>query len=445
MRIVFYNTKSNVYESAYSHYSYFPKRADVWDALALQYPQHEFILVSKLPGMYLLDVENGEVVHSPQNVRYVLVGENDSAEEMADLIWELAPAMAIAISTPSVPLDWSTLKDAIIAEKLEKKGIQTFAHTTFSAIAFFDKWRSHLALRETKFGVAKAIYIHSSLFWAEQTNARIETNVYKEYVLFRIAEMDFPVIIKDTVGAASLGIQVAHSFEHAQEILRGEASKSDVIVEELILGEQFGTEIHGAMRNYHVLPPFRFTMNEEGVTDPVKSVKFGPITDEKYHIPQLQESLRRLAEQFHFSGCAQVDLVFRDGKWYVIEVNPRWSGMTEMTAAAEGRTGFSVFAEAALGSSCDYTQWENLNYVVSFKTPALSAAEMERLCAFPNVKYSMQMAHTKPGREMQYCEVVYGGFKTKEELIEGLQALKAAFPTAIDDAVLQNTRQLAGM
>ncbi len=442
MRIVFYNTMSNVFESAYDHNTCYPTRGSEWDRLAQQYPQHEFILVSKLPGMYLLDMKDGNVVCKPKNVRYVLVEENNSVEEIADIIWNLAPAMAIAISTPSVPLDWSTLKDAIIAEQLEEKGIQTYAHTTFSAIAFFDKWRSHLALRETKFGVAKAIYIHSALFWVEKTNKKVENNVYKEYVFFRIKEMTFPVIIKDTVGAASLGIQIADSYEKAKEILLGEGTNSDVIVEELIRGEQFGTEIHGANRNYHVLPPFRFTMNEEGVTEPRYSIKFGPVTDEKYHIPQLQESLRRLAEQFNFSGCAQIDLVFRDNKWYVIEVNPRWSGMTTMTAASQGRNAFSVFLESALGSAVDYTDWKNLKYVVNFKIPSMDKDELQRLQAFDHVQFVMMISNTKPNINMHYGEVVYGGFDTKEELIFGLQSLQEAFPNTISPLVLQSAKQL---
>jgi len=443
MKIVLYNTTSNFFDSQFSTNTLLPRRADEWDKMAELYPEHEFILITKMPGSYLLDIKGNDIIRKSDKIKYIILGENDSAEEIAELIRDIAPAVAVAVSIPGFPLDWNTLKDAVIAEQLEKFGIKTVAHKVFTAIATFDKWRSHLALRELGFGVAKAVYVHNDLFWVEKDNPVIETNVYKEYILYRIKGMTFPVIIKDTVGAGSMGISIAESYEQAEEILTAEANDADLIVEELVQGEQFGTEIHGVKGKYHVLPPFSFSMNEEGITDPFQSVKFGPVTDKKYHIPQLQESLRRLAEAAEFAGCTQVDLVFHNDKWYVIEINPRWSGMTTTTAAAEGRSPFSIFIESAVGSDVDYSKWENLKYVLNFKIPALEDDELERLYAFPNVKYVMKSVYSRPGSEMQYCEVVYGGFDTKEELMDGLKSLRDAFPDDVSPLVIENAEKLS--
>ena len=38
--------------------------------------------------------------------------------------------------------------------------------------------------------------------------------------------------------------------------------------------------------------------------------------------------MERLWKTFGFSGSIQVDLVFAENKWHIIEINPRLSGMT---------------------------------------------------------------------------------------------------------------------
>ena len=80
---------------------------------------------------------------------------------------------------------------------------------------------------------AKGIYIHHELYIAEKKNKSISVNVYKEYVLYRIREMDFPVIVKDTLGAGSIGVTVMNSFEEVENFLDSDQNTSDVMVEEL--------------------------------------------------------------------------------------------------------------------------------------------------------------------------------------------------------------------
>lgn len=436
MRIVFYSTFSTLIAGGGSS-SYFPRRADAWDALAEQYPQHEFILVTAHPGLYLVDSDTSK---RSDKIKYVFIDEKHSSpEEIAELIKKQAPAVAVAISVPGMPIDWNFIKDAVIGEMLEKTGIKVVAHKVFTAMAFYDKWRSQIALRQFGFDYAKGIYIHNDQFRVEEKIPYFSNNVYKEYVLYRVSQFNYPIIIKDTIGAGSLGLQVAENFEQAKEVLTSDKNTSDLIAEEMIQGESFGTEIHGVEGHYHVLPPFIFSMNDEGVTDPLQSVKVGPVTSEKYNIPQLQESLRRLAEAFHFAGSAQVDLIFRDGKWCIIEVNPRWSGMTTTAAAAEGRNPLAIYAESAIGSEVDYSKWENLKYTLNFKIPATDDEILEKLNERDHVKFEMVV---KAG-ELQYCEVVLGGFDTKEEMLAELTAIKDEFPGLVSDIVVKNAHSLA--
>jgi len=444
MRIVLYNTSSRQLDAG-TDVTYFPSRADEWDKTAELYPEHEIIYVSITHGLYMLDLVNSEVVLKPQKVKYVLFEENKPIEEIAELIISLAPTVAIAATLTGSYTDWNPIKDALVAELLEKSGIKTIANKTSTAVTCFDKWQTHIALRELGFNVSKAVGINNKLFWQEKTDSRISANVYKEYVLHRIKELAFPVVIKRTVGTGSVDMMIAESFERAVEILNGETINFDVIVEEFLLGEHFGAEIHGIKGKYHVLPPFSLSINASGISDGHNNVKFGPVTNEKYNIPQLQETLRRLAETFEFAGCAQVDLVFHNDKWYIIEINPRYSGMTLTYAVSKSQSLFSIYIESVLGSAVDYSKWDNLKYALNFKVPATENEILASMYAIPNVESILKYVIVNPKEELPdvFSEVILGGFDTKEELMEGIRSLREVFPDVISPTVVEEAEKLS--
>lgn len=341
-------------------------------------------------------------------MKYVLLESGISAEKTAELIAEQKPDVAVAIASGAVPFDWVPIKTALIAEELQKRGISTVANNTLVSVAAFDKWRSNIMFRSFV-KAAKGIYIHHELYIAEKKNKSISVNVYKEYVLYRIREMDFPVIVKDTLGAGSIGVTVMNSFEEVENFLDSDQNTSDVMVEELIQGEQFGTEIHGIEGRYSVLPPIAFSVNKDGITDPA------------YHFEKVQEELLNMAQTLKFEGTVQVDLVYRNGEWFIIEINPRWSGMTTTTAAMEGRNPLAIFVDSILGTDKNYSMKRNLKYALNFKMKARTQEELVRLYENPHVDYIMQFETTVTGMEkINYCEVVISTDQGKEDILNVL-------------------------
>ena len=91
------------------------------------------------------------------------------------------------------------------------------------------------------------------------------------------------------------------------------------------------------------------------------------MTDPSYHFEKVQEELLNMAQSLKFEGTVQVDLVYRAGEWYIIEINPRWSGMTTTTAAMEGRNPLSIFVDSILGTDKNYSMKRNLKYALNFR------------------------------------------------------------------------------
>ncbi len=436
MKIVFYTTSSTFTEDRCAFY--LPTKADLWDELAERYPEHEIIVVFQEPSYFLIDRNKNGTIMQPKLARYVLIEETASTEEISQKIVALKPDVAIAISISSVPLDWNGLKDSAIAEILQSYGIKTIATPVETSMIFFDKWRTHQELRCRGYNVAKAMYVHNGLFFAERNQANIRNNVYRDCQLLQIQKLRYPVIIKPTTGSASFRTEIAQNFEVAKGKLCSKKNKGDVIVEEFIQGEQFGLEIHRVKDEYVCSPLFKLSVNSDGVVDPMKNIKFGPITDEKYECSQLQNVLIQLAKELEFPVITQVDVIFKDNSWYIIEINPRWSGMTETIAASQGRNSFSILLNSVVCSKIDYSNTVNFKNVVSFKIPELNEDILKSLYAKPFVKVISDF----PLGKSAYREIIIGGQSTKEELITDIQELSREFPHVIDSDIITKVKNL---
>ena len=439
MRIVVYSTSSNQVGAAKQ--IMIPSCADSWDYVAGLYPEDEIIyVINGSSGVGTDTDEHGNIINPPGKVRFIVLDRMSSVDEFVDQISALNPDVVVSLSDMGLP-DWNSIKDGLIGEELEAKGIHTIFNRTFTSIAAFDKWRTHIVLDINGFSFARGIYVHHNLLWEEKTNPAVLNNVYKEYILKRISRnFNYPLIMKDTTGAGSMGIKVLKNYEEAEAAVLDPDTNADFMVEEMIIGEQFGCEVHGTEGQYSVLPPFQFSTNSEGVTEPMKSVKFGPVTDPAYHIPELQKEIRRMAEVFHFGPTAEVDLAFRDGKWYVIEINPRFSGMTKACAIMEQRNPYQIVIDPAEGVFKDYSDPKNCKYTISFKSFKVSEENISEIYKQEHVKNIWYVS----GYLASFVEIVLGGFDSAEEIIPCMNSLNQKFPGLVDPGVIEHAQSVIG-
>ena len=158
---------------------------------------------------------------------------------------------------------------------------------------------------------------------------------------------------------------------------------------------------------------------------------------------KVQEELLNMAQSLKFEGTVQVDLVYRAGEWYIIEINPRWSGMTTTTAAMEGRNPLSIFVDSILGTDKNYSMKRNLKYALNFKMKARSQEDLIRLYGNPHVDYIMQLETSVAGMEkINYCEVVISTDQEKEDILNILNELEEEFPGLVSDDVKANAGEL---
>lgn len=439
MKIALFSSNSNHFDGSKISTKTLPTCKEQLDKLTQDFPEHEFVIVTQLPGTFLLDLDKDSIKEKSERIKYVIIEKNTSYEDFAQKIIEEKVDIAIAVTFWVEPFDWLCIKDGMIANILQKNGIKAIAHSPEVGIDCFDKFRTHLLMEKIGLNVAKAVYVHHWLFICAGTKGVVKENVYAECVLEQIKNLHYPIIIKDTVGLSSYGMQVVETFEEAKQFLYSKRNSSDRIVEELIQGEQFGTEIHGTNGNYNILPPLMFSVNKYGITSPKQSIKVGPVISEKYRINDLKKSLLILAEQLNFSGIAQVDLVFSENKWFIIEINPRISGMTSTYAVSEGKSIPKIAVESALNQ----TKECNLKKVMNFKLPIMSEEMMLKIKSFPFVEYVCQIENyaATQKREVGYSEIIISA-ENFEGLFENLKKIKSAFPEIIEEVFYRNAENL---
>ena len=438
-KVVMYSSNSKR-RSKDSNCLVFPKWSKLWNQLADEYSDCDIYLVVQLNGRYFLDIYDGELINPPQDIHLEILDMEAGLDEFVEKITELKPDVAIAMPGPVSGLDWNGLRDASIAQELNERGIKAICYPLKSAEICFDKWLTHQFLEENGFNVAKAVYVHNELFFAGKEDPHSTGNVYQEMVLNKIRKLPFPVIIKGTTGSASSGIVVAKTYDEARNFLTSDKNKEDMIVEEMLRGQEYGTEIHGCRGHYNVLPPFmKFTSDNEEVIDPLglTTLKFGPMTGEKYHSDQLISELTRMAELMDLCGNNNLDLMLCGDKWYIIEVNARWSGLTTLTACSEGRSPYAVYLDQYVGAKKDYTDLKNLRIACNFKMSGGSEQMLEKLSEERGVDSVIHYQIVRPDESKYFFnDVIIGGFDSFGEMAETLDRLQKAFPEEISGNVV---------
>jgi carbamoyl-phosphate synthase large subunit len=145
-------------------------------------------------------------------------------------------------------------------------------------------------------------------------------------------EISFPVVVKPRWGSASIGLEFPADLEELELAYRlvtlrvgrsilSEASKEDmersVLIQELIDGTEYGLDILNDFsgRTVQVYVKEKLAMRA-GETD--KSVL--------RNNPELEELGFRVGEALGHIGNVDCDMFEKDGKYYLLELNPRFGG-----------------------------------------------------------------------------------------------------------------------
>ncbi len=440
MRILFYSTNSNTFDEKTFKISVMPSNQTTFRKFCHQHPDVEFICLSQKPGMFLPEDkdlyeaskaadDNKASKSFSENIHYL--PQSSSTQDFAAFIEKQKPDLAIAMTFWISPYDWLPVSDALVSEELKQRGIKTICNSLEVGLNSFDKWRTHNLLSRLGFSLPPAVFVDHDLYFCAGSNREVLRNVYKESVLVQIKKLKLPLIIKDTTGLSSYGMTVVHTYGEAAGYLNSKRNNSNRLIQEFISGTQYGLEVYGLPGNYTVLPPFLFSVNQYGITSPKQSIKLGPCP--------LPDSLRLmildLAEKLQICGSTQIDLILDDkGKWNLIEINPRLSGMSYTYATSMGTSIYELLYKACVEKS---PLPKSAPYVLNLKLPLINQNQMEELFKIEGIKLLNQTNDlaAKQEREKGFCECIICG-EEKALLEKAVAQLLKLFP---EDSIVQQS------
>lgn len=428
VKVVIYSTNPTKYNPETFFIGSKPSWLSQWNEVAKAHPELDIFLVAAKPGLFLLDADTnpGKSGCTSKNLHIILL-ENSIPEKAANRIAELLPDIAVAASSWTLSYDWLPLNDSVTAQLLKKQGINTICNSRKLSMSCFNKAMTHELLEKHGFLMPEYIYVNHEMYKTDLQKADANFNTYREYVLSLISDMTFPVVIKPVAGLSSLGIRIAETFAAAKAFLDSRKNGCDHLVEEYLSGVQMGLEIHGlpikhgtkgngTNNGYTVFPPMEFSLNNYGITNPRKSTKKGPVSAAEYPLDVLYKEMEKLAEVLEFSGTLQVDLVYTQDRWYILELNSRLSGMTYTYAAAFGTTVPEMILKDAGLIQGEYKTMKN---VISVKTPVQSFENVREIEAKAaenlNVKATIYFYNSaaEQEREKGYFECIETEFSAR--------------------------------
>lgn len=439
MRILLFSTNANNYNPKTMHRISWPSCKDNFQKLCQTYLEHSFVIATQMPGTFLIDYDGEEICEKSEFVEYHLIPQNlKTAEEIARFLDSLKCDLALPVSFWDPPYDWHCVMDSIIAEKMST--YKQCIDKNFSMLCF-QKQKIRVFLEQNGFSIPNGFSIDRELYMAEKSTPSVKINVYKEYIQSCLEKMEYPIVIKDTCGLSSFNVDVINTLEGSKNYLHSKKMKSNRLVEKFIKGIHAGIEIMGNDDGITVLDPFFFSVNQYGITSPKQSIKIGPVTDEIFMISKLKSEMSRLGKLMNIKGLCQVDLVFDGKQWYIIEINPRISGMTAISAASLGESPIQMIIQNALG----LTQIQNPHGMIflDMKLLPCSKQTIQKLSELDFVLFVCSTINdlAKQHRECGYTQIIIFG-NDQQNLRMNLNVLKEKFPDLMEESFFQKALEM---
>lgn len=128
-------------------------------------------------------------------------------------------------------------------------------------------------------------------------------------------EADFPVFVKPRTGSGSVGARRIYSQEVLVEAMQEDPS---LIIQELMDCEDLDADVYIDTISHEAVAAFSKRKIETRIGGASKTISF---KDEK-----LFDFIVEIVKTLKFNGPVDMDFFYRDGKYYLSEINPRFGG-----------------------------------------------------------------------------------------------------------------------
>lgn len=386
--------------------------------------------------LYYTDGECNQILFPGE---YEKVEENISAEELAELIKNWGADCAISISIP----DNNSLRDALVKLILkERHGIPFVMHPLDTTMLMCNKWDTTRFLKNLGMLVPDAILLYADLL----NNRGTDYLEYKNYLERKICDIGFPVIAKPLWDSMSLGMRVIDSSQDLRNWLKHDTPNYDMVIERYISGgEYFCMEVIGTEGQYFCQPLVKkcFTSNKKIDLLPFNHFRYAPYRTNnhiiKEAIQEFKQSAIEIAKLLQVCGAIEFDLVMQNGKFYMLEMNPRVTGTTNLYSAISGCNTYERLLDIALGKFKPLPIKEH--FATEFALENMNDETLQKLYAYSEFDSIIKVIYHN-GMEQYRTIIKAGDIKACYEFLLMLEEKYNVIPHTILEEVLEEVRNL---
>lgn len=261
---------------------------------------------------------------------------------MAEAVLAWGADAVVSLSLP----DEHALRDAVVREKLAGHGVPTVMHDLETTGALANKWATKELMARHGITTPPGLLLDGDLL-----NGRgLAVPAYREYLQRQGHELGFPLLVKplwDCLGNGFRYIPDATAWSAYLDT----PHPGNVLIERCLEGELCSVEVVGTAGEYVVQP-----LLWKGTTGGPPSFAFrevrysGPRPGEDERFEPVARQFVELCRALDTHGCLEIEMIYTDGVYHVIEINPRISGSTSLSIATSGYNTFQALTEMALGT-----------------------------------------------------------------------------------------------
>ena len=185
-------------------------------------------------------------------------------------------------------------------DKLFSYGVLPLCPSYETAKLCFDKFEMYKFLAEKNI---KTVLTYDSL---DSFKTGLEDN-----------EIDFPVFIKPRTGSASVGAEKIHDLTQLEARINSH-DDNYFIIQELMDGEDIDVDVYVDCISNKAVSAFSKKKIETKIGGASKTISF---KDDK-----LFDLIKKIIPHFSFYGPIDIDFFYKDGEYFLSEVNPRFGG-----------------------------------------------------------------------------------------------------------------------
>jgi hypothetical protein len=244
----------------------------------------------------------------------------------------------------SIP-DENAIRDAIVAEQLAAHGVPAVMHSVEATERLSNKWETKVAVREEGLLTPEGVLVDGDLL-----NGRcVPVPAYAPAMTRHARRIGYPLLTKPLWDCLGNGIRFIGDEADWRAYL-ARPYEGNTVLERCIVGELCSIEIIGRDGHYVMQPliwkgptggrpTFAFSQLRYAAARRVADHAFAAMSDR----------LIGLCRRLDIRGAIEVEMIYQNGNYWIIEINPRVSGSTGLSIAASGRNTYLCLLEMLVG------------------------------------------------------------------------------------------------